>query len=285
MPLLQCAAMPIYLLIASLVLFQGVGRPKTEPGAEGPPIAKAHEPTPFERFSEKLALDDKKQLPDVGKILSAASASGNAIGREMAQARIRLIELDGKPEAAPALEAFTASSAKMTALDAKTFQQVYALLDKSQQSKAPDAFLLTAGLLDLAAPRLGGNQRSLADIRPTRMELFTAVFALEGDQKKQVKTILDAEYKASSAARDAWTASRLAIGKAIQTGAAPADLDAAVAKHAADSAAMAAAEARAMAKIAAVLTPEQKAKAGAIPVAAQFMRLAFAGKKWDVSPE
>ena len=117
------------------------------------------------------------------------------------------------------------------------------------------------------------------------MELFTAVFALEGDQKKQVKTILDAEYKASSAARDAWTASRLAIGKAIQSGAAPADLDAAVAKHAADSAAMAAAEARAMAKIAAVLTPEQKAKAGAIPVAAQFMRLAFAGKKWDVSPE
>lgn len=277
--------MPIYLLVLSMLMFQGVARPKTEPGADGPPIAKAHEPTPFERFAEKLALDDKKQVPDVARILSGATAAGNAIGREMAAARIRLIDVDGKPEAAATLESLNASSLKMAALDTKTFQQIYATLEKGQQSKAPDAFLLTAGLLDLAAPRIGSGQRGLADIRPTRTELFTAVFTFEGDQKKQFKAIMDTEYKASAATRDAWTASRMAIGKAIQSGAAAAEIDAAIAKHAADGAAMAAAEARAMAKIVATLTPEQKAKAGAIPVAAQFMRLAFAQKKWDVSPE
>jgi Spy/CpxP family protein refolding chaperone len=277
--------MTIPLLVLSLVMFQSAGKPKVQPGAEGPPIAAAHEPTPFERFAEKLTLDEAKQMPEAGRILSGAAAQGSAIGRDMIAARLRLVEVDGKPEAAPVMDALNAGAAKMAALDAKTFQQVYALLDKGQQKSAPEAFVLEAGMLDMSTPRAGGARgRSIADIRPGRLELLTTLFTLTGDQKKQVKTIMDADYKASSAARDQWTASRTAIGKAIQSGA-QADIDAAVTKHAADAAQMAAAEARALAKIFAVLTPEQKANTTAIQMAVFHMRLAFAGKKWDVSPE
>jgi Spy/CpxP family protein refolding chaperone len=281
--------MVIHLLAASLLLFQGAGGRRPS-GSDGPPIAAAHEPTPFEVFAQKLNLDDETQLPQVAKILSAGAAQGSPIGRELIQARLRLIDLDGKPEAAAQVDAITASALKLTALDAKTFQQIYAMLEKGQQSKAPEAFVLEAGLLDMATPRAGGGGgagrgRGLADIRPGRLELLTTLFTLNDAQKKQVKSIMDAEYKASSAARDQWTASRMAIGKAIQSGSAPADLDQAVAKHAADAAQMAAAEARALAKIFALLTPEQKANTTAIQLAVFHTRLAFAGKKWDVSPE
>lgn len=278
--------MTIYLLAASLMLFQSTagGRPQSE--AAGPPIAAAHEPTPFERFAEKLSLDENKQLPATAKILSGGAAEGSPIGREMIQARLRLIDLDGKPEAAAVLDAFTASARKLTALDVKTFQQIYALLKKGQQSKSPEAFVLTAGLLDMSTPRTAGaGRRSLADIRPGRLELLTTLFTLTGDQKKQVKSVMDAEYKASSSARDQWTASRMAIGKLIQSSGAPAEIDQAVAKHAADATLMAAAESRALAKIVALLTPEQKANTAAIQMAVFHMRLAFAGKKWDVAPE
>lgn len=275
-----------YLLIATLMLFQGQAGAKQKTAGGPAPTFAVHEPTAFERFAEKLNLDDTKQLPEVAKIFSAAAAPGAAIGRDMIMGRLRLIELDGQPAAGPALDALTASAAKLTALDVKTYQQVYALLDKGQQSKTPDAFVLTAGLLDVSAPRAGrgGGRGGGNDMPPTRMELLTAAFPLDGNQKKQVKAIMDDEFKASSAARDQWIASRSAIGKAIQAGAAAA-IDQAVAKHAADAAAMAAAEARAMAKIVALLTPEQKANASGLQQAVYGMRLAFAGKKWDVSPE
>jgi Spy/CpxP family protein refolding chaperone len=276
--------MLIHALVLSLVMFQSAGRPKTEPGASGPPLTGTHEPTSFERFAEKLALDDSKQLPEVGKILSGAAAPGAAIGREMIAARLRLVDVDGKPEGAPVMDALNAAEVKMTALDAKTFQQVYALLEKGQQKSAPDAFVLSAGLLDMSAPRAGGRRGNPNDPRPTRLDLLTSAFTLTGDQKKQVKSILDADYKASSATRDQWMASRTALGKAIQSGA-QADIDAAVTKHAADAAQMAAAEARSLEKIIAVLTPEQKANTAAIQTSVFHLRLVFAGKKWDVSPE
>jgi hypothetical protein len=77
----------------------------------------------------------------------------------------------------------------------------------------------------------------------------------------------------------------MAIGKAIQSGSAPAEIDQLVAKHAEDVAQMGASESRALAKIFALLTPEQKANTSAIQLAVFHMRLAFTGKKWDVSPE
>ena len=268
-----------------LLLFQSQAGGRQPVAAAGLPPSAVHELTPFERFVDKLELDDKKQLPDVVKIFSGSAAPGAAIGREMIQARLRMVDLDGKPEAAPVLEAYTAAVAKMTSLDARAFQQVYALLQKNQQSKAPDAFVLTAGLLDVSLPRTAGRRAGPNDPRPTRLELLTALFTLDGGQKKQVKSIMDAEFKASSPARDQWNASRLAIGAAIQSGKAAAEIDAAVAKHAADATTMAVAEARALAKIVAALTPEQKANAAAIQSAVFHLRLAFTGKKWDVSPE
>lgn len=275
--------MPSLLLAASLLLLQGSGI-RQPAGSQGPPLTGTHEPTSFERFVDKLALDDK-QLPDTGKIFSAAAAPGTAIGRDMIAARLRLVDVDGKPEAAPVMDALNAAALKLTALDAKTFQQVYALLEKGQQKSAPEGFVLSAGLLDMSTPRAAGGRRAGPnDPRPTRLDLIVALFTLTGDQKKQVKTILDADHKAAASMRDQWTASRTAVGKAIQSGV-QADVDAAVTKHAPDAAQMAAAEARALAKIIAVLTPEQKANTAAIQTSVFHLRLVFAGKKWDVSPE
>ena len=282
-----------HLLIASLLLFQsqqgGASRGGNGGGALPPPPA-FHEPTPFERFVDKLDLDSKTQLPDVEKIFTTASAETTPIGRELIQLRLRMFELDSKPgEMAPVLAAYTTSATKMTAVEARTFQQVYALLNAKQQTKSADAFLLMAGLLDPPLPRAGRGDRrgggGGGTENMTRMEFLTALFTLDGSEKKQVKSIMDAESKAAASLRDQWTTSRGVVGLAIQNGKGPADLDQAVSAHAAHAVAMAALEMKVLARIVAVLTPEQQAKIPAIQASVFLMRGAFTGKKWDTTPE
>lgn len=277
------------LLIAMLLVFQSQGGRGGGGGGALPPSPSYHEPTPFERFVDKLDLDSKKQLPDVSKIFTAASAESTPIGREMIQLRLRLLDLDGKPDdAAPVLAAYTTAATKMTGLEARTFQQVYALLTSKQQPKSADAFLLMTGLLDVAVPRASRGDRrggGGGEASQTRMELLTSLFTLDGSQKKQVKSIMDAESKAQAPLRDQWTTSRAAIGTAIQAGKGPADIDQAVATHAAQAASMASVEMKTLARIVAVLTAEQKAKTAAIQVSVYMMRGAFAGKKWDITPD
>jgi Spy/CpxP family protein refolding chaperone len=272
-----------------LVLQSQQGGRGGDGGGALPPPPAFHEPTPFERFVDKLNLDSKQQLPDVAKIFTATIAETTPVGREMVQLRLRMIEVDGKPdEAAPVLAAYTTAATKLTGIEARTYQQVYALLKKDQQTKSAEAFLLMEGLLDVPLPRAaqgdrrGGGGGGAASL--SRMELLTSLFGLEGGQKKQVKSIMDAESKAAASLRDQWTATRAAIGTAIQAGKGPFDIDQAVSRHAADATLMASAEMKALVKIMAVLTAEQKAKVVAIQASAFFMRGAFTGKKWDTTP-
>ncbi|TAK15850.1 MAG: periplasmic heavy metal sensor [Acidobacteria bacterium] len=274
----------LHIVIAMLLVFQGQAGGRRPAAAAGEP-PRPGELTPFERFVEKLELDEK-QLPEVGKIFTAGAAEAAPTGREMIQARLRLVDLDGKPDdAAPVVAGLTAAALKMTTIDVRTYQRVHALLVKGQQSKSAEAFLMMAGLLDVATPRAGGRRGGGPGGGLTRMELLTAMFSLDGNAKKQVKSILDADYKAAASARDQWTATRTAIGTAIQSGKEPAAIEQAVTAHAPAASAVAVLEMKALAKILAALTPEARANTAAVQMAVYALRGAFSGKKWDVAPE
>jgi hypothetical protein len=120
---------------------------------------------------------------------------------------------------------------------------------------------------------------------PTRLLALTAIFALSDEQKKQVKEILDAEYKAASALREELAKSRETIGLAIRDEQGQSVIDEAVSEYATPVGAMAAAEMKALAKIIAALGHEEPPSSTAIQTAAYIMRGAFIGKKWDTAPD
>lgn len=263
------------------------GRGGNGGGAMPPPVS-VQDPTPFELFVDKLDLDDKTQQQDTAKIFTGSAAEAAVIGKDVTSLRARMIETAmASGDLAPVVAAYTATSTKLTGLEVRTFQQVFALLQKKQQSKGAEAFVLMAGLLDPALPGSQGGRRGRGGFGgggATRFEVLTSLLKLEGDQKKQAKSIMDAEYKSAAATRDAWGKSRAAVGMAIQNGQAQPEIDQAITKHAADASAMAAIEMQALAKILAVLPSEQKNNT-AIQTAIFAMRRAFTGKKWDVTPD
>lgn len=120
--------------------------------------AAARELTPFERFADKLKLDNKTQVPQVAEIFNAAATEAGPVGRELLQLRQRLlnVELSGQADQLqPALDAYTEASARMSAIEAATFAKVYALLEPKQQSRAPEAFELMAGFFQSGPVRSG----------------------------------------------------------------------------------------------------------------------------------
>ena len=120
----------------------------------------------------------------------------------------------------------------------------------------------------------------------TRLTLFTSLLQLDDTQKKRVRQILDAEYRAAAPIREQLVKLRATIGEAIQAEAEGEIVDRAVAAYAEPVTAMAVAEAKATARILDVLTPEQREyNKRSIPTIASMMRGAFVGKKWDMTPD
>ena len=81
------------------------------------------------------------------------------------------------------------------------------------------AAVVVAGILATPAiAQRGGGRGSLpsADFKLTRLEILASSFTLNKDQKKAVKTILDAAHTNASSARDGLTRTRAAIAAAIQ---------------------------------------------------------------------
>jgi hypothetical protein len=77
------------------------------------------------------------------------------VAQEMLRTRQVLVnaELGSKPdEVKAALETYSAAAAKMAALEAQAFAKIYALLKPNQQSRAPQAFTLMAGIFVPPAP-------------------------------------------------------------------------------------------------------------------------------------
>jgi hypothetical protein len=160
--------------------------------------------------------------------------------------------------------------------------------------------LLTAAVVlsTMAAPEAqrgggGGGARGSGGMRggtgmgpaPTRLLALTAIFVLSDEQKKQVKEILDAEYKAAAALREELAKSRETIGLAIRDEQGQSVIDEAVSEYSTPVGAMAAAEMKALAKIITTLDHEAPPSSTAIQTAAYIMRGAFIGKKWDTTPD
>jgi hypothetical protein len=111
--------------------------------------------TPFEQVSEQLRLDNKVQMPAAEEIVVSYAKEAVPVAQEMLRTRQVLVnaELGSKPdEVKAALETYSAAAAKMAALEAQAFAKIYALLKPNQQSRAPQAFTLMAGIFVPPAP-------------------------------------------------------------------------------------------------------------------------------------
>jgi Spy/CpxP family protein refolding chaperone len=120
----------------------------------------------------------------------------------------------------------------------------------------------------------------------SRLEILANAFALNKDQKKTVKGLLDDAHKAAAPTRDALASSHAAIGAAIAANKSQAEIDAAVKEYAKHAAAMTELEMKALAQVLTPLEPEQRTNGAAIRTAFFLMRGIFLDdKKWDAVPD
>ena len=140
------------------------------------------------------------------------------------------------------------------------------------------ALALAAGGVGTAAQR-GQNLATR-----TRMQILTDAFALDKDQKNEVKILMDGAYKSAAPLRADLTKTRLALAQAVIATKPDAEVTAATKAYGAAAAAMTALEMKTLAEILAMLKPEQK-DAGLQEVF-YMMRSALSGeKKWDEVPD
>jgi hypothetical protein len=150
------------------------------------------------------------------------------------------------------------------------------------------AAVVVAGILGTPAlaQRGGGRGSAPSDFQLTRLEILASSFNLNKDQKKAVKTILDAAHTSASSARDGLPRTRAAIAAAIQANKEQAEIDRAIGAYAEQAAAMTAVEMTALAEIIQTLDPAQRANTAAIRSAFFLMRGIFLDKKrWDDIPD
>ena len=131
----------------------------------------------------------------------------------------------------------------------------------------------------------GGGGGGVGPAAPTRLDLMVAAFTLTKDQEKQIKTILDTEYKSAEPIRKLLVAKRTELGMALQTNKSDAEVDAATKQYAQQAAAMTQAETKALAKVVQVLTEDQRKNQAAMAGAVGMTRGIFYGKKWDIVPD
>jgi hypothetical protein len=154
-------------LIAAVMVAALTWRAVAQTGSGGvqsgaPPIEGVRALTPFERFADRLKLDEKTQVPAAQEIFTAAAQEAAPVAVEMLQLRQRLLNaaLSGNTEDEKAVEsAYTVAAAKMTGIEATAFAKVYATLKPNQQSNASQAFALIAGFFQAAGPGGARGQR------------------------------------------------------------------------------------------------------------------------------
>jgi len=114
-----------------------------------------------QQFADRLKLDAKTQAPEVERILSDGARDAAPIGQQMLQIRQQLVNATlakkTDDEKKPLVEAYAAAAAKMAGIETAAFTKIYALLKPNQQSSAPQAFAIMAGMFQPAAPRAGGR--------------------------------------------------------------------------------------------------------------------------------
>jgi hypothetical protein len=126
----------------------------------GAPPLDLTTPTPFQQFVNRLRLDSRSQLPAVQETFSAALKEAAPVGQEMLQLRQQLVNLalaNRRDEMKPVVDAYAAAAARMTSIETRAFASVYATLKPNQQSAAPQAFAVIAGMFHPSVPRGGGR--------------------------------------------------------------------------------------------------------------------------------
>jgi Spy/CpxP family protein refolding chaperone len=150
------------------------------------------------------------------------------------------------------------------------------------------ALAATAGSSELVAQgrgRGGGAPAGVAQVETRgRLQILTDVLTLDGEQRKQVKTLLDAAYKEAAPIRAELTKTRTALAAAVQGGKSEAEIDAATKAYAAQVTAMTGVEMKALAQILSPLSPEQR-KQGTAPSFYLMRGIFLDDKKWDEIPE
>jgi hypothetical protein len=126
----------------------------------GAPPLDLNTPTPFQQFVNRLRLDTRSQLPAVRETFSAALKEAAPVAQEMLQLRQQLVNLalaNRRDEMKPIVDAYAAAAARMTSIETRAFASVYATLKPNQQSGAPQAFAVIAGMFHPSGPRGGGR--------------------------------------------------------------------------------------------------------------------------------
>jgi hypothetical protein len=150
-------------VLIALVLASGLVAAQGGGGSGAPSLGGFKVPTLFEVLSGKLGLDYKTQEPAVEKIFGDINAKATPIIPEIFQARQHMLSaevLNRADSQKTAADEYTLAATKMLTVEVEAFKQVYAQLKPNQQKKAPDGFVIMAGMfLPVAAPRGGGAGR------------------------------------------------------------------------------------------------------------------------------
>jgi len=117
---------------------------------------------------------------------------------------------------------------------------------------------------------------------PTPMERWSTALALNKDQKKEVKGIMDDGQKEAAPLRDQLLKGRQNIAQVVAAGKSQDDINAAINEYAATQAKMTQIELRCFAKIFAVLDKDQQAKSPQVLL--MSMNGIFKNKNWDSNP-
>jgi len=128
-------------------------------------MSRTRRQTKAEQIADKLKLN-KDQKDQFESILSAGREKAAPIREQMDKQRAQIAGamIGGKPaeEVDKLIADFTGLAAQMTAVETEAYSKIWAMLKPNQQSKAPQAFELMAGIF---APARAGMGRSRGEGR------------------------------------------------------------------------------------------------------------------------
>jgi Spy/CpxP family protein refolding chaperone len=134
--------------------------------AMGGGSARVQRQSKLDTIADKLKLN-KEQKEQVQTIFQAGTEEGRPVAEQILKEREAIagamISGASGDDIKKMWEQYAALAAQMTAIEAKAFGKVYALLKPNQQSKAPAAFELMAGMF--GGPGSGGRGRGRAGDR------------------------------------------------------------------------------------------------------------------------
>jgi hypothetical protein len=138
---------------------EGGGGGRGSGGDMGAPMPQVRRLTKTEMLFDKLKLN-KEQKEEAAKILSAAMEKAAPTRDLLSKGRIvianSLLTKGSEEDLKKFLGEYTTVGATMTGIEAEAFGKLYALLKPNQQSKAPQAFELMAGMF-AGSPMPGGG--------------------------------------------------------------------------------------------------------------------------------